>query len=86
MGSLREAGLLGTAAALTLLKLPANAGQKASGDMSILNVLLVLLILAFFGVIPMWGYSSNWGYAPSGGLLLLIVVVLIAASSGRLRA
>ena len=42
-------------------------------------VLLVLLILALLGAIPTWGYSSGWGYGPSGGigLALLGVVVLI---------
>lgn len=42
-------------------------------------ILLIVLILMFTGGLPRWGYSRNWGYAPSGflGLLLLIVLVLL---------
>jgi len=44
-------------------------------------ILLVLLLVLLFGGLPRWGYSRNWGYAPSGslGLLLLIVLVLLLA-------
>jgi hypothetical protein len=44
-------------------------------------ILLVVLIVLFLGGLPRWGYSRNWGYAPSGtlGLLLLIVLVLFLA-------
>jgi hypothetical protein len=47
------------------------------------TILVVLLILMLIGAIPRWGYSSGWGYGPSGivGILLLIVVVL--ALTGR---
>ena len=43
------------------------------------TVLIVLLILMLLGSLPTWGYSSGWGYFPSGGLglILLIVVVLV---------
>jgi hypothetical protein len=42
------------------------------------TVLMVILILALIGAIPTWGYSSGWGYGPSGciGFLLLIVIIL----------
>lgn len=41
-------------------------------------LLIVLLILALVSVLPTWGYSTSWGYAPGSivGLLLLIVIVL----------
>lgn len=55
--------------------------------MSVLNVLLILLLLAFFGVIPAWPYSHAWGWGPSGLLFVLVVVLAIAAvSGGRLKA
>lgn len=40
-------------------------------------ILLILLILLFLGAIPAWGYSRNWGYAPSGGIGLLVLIVVI---------
>lgn len=47
--------------------------------MSLGTILVILLILALIGVLPTWGHSSNWGYAPGGavGLLLVIVIILI---------
>lgn len=45
-----------------------------------LLLLIIILVLLFGGVgaYPRWGYSSGWGYGPSGifGLLLVIVVVM----------
>jgi hypothetical protein len=42
-------------------------------------ILLIVLFVLLMGGLPRWGYSRNWGYAPSGflGLLLLIVLVLL---------
>jgi len=44
-----------------------------------LTILLIVLLLAVFGVLPAWPYSSDWGYFPSGtlGLLLLILIVVL---------
>ncbi len=62
-------------------------GNSSKGKvMSIINILLVLLVLSLFGVLPFWGYSSGWGYGPTGGLLLLIIVLAVMLSSGRLKA
>ena len=47
-------------------------------------VLLIVLILALLGSVPMWGYSAGWRYGPSGGLGLVLVVVLILILMGRL--
>ncbi len=41
------------------------------------TILLVLLILLLLGALPLWPYSSSWGYFPGGGLLLLIILVLV---------
>lgn len=40
-------------------------------------LLFVLLVLAIVGAIPTWPYSSGWGYAPAGGLVLLLIIVLL---------
>lgn len=47
--------------------------------MSILTlILIVLLIAAFAGSGPWFGYSRGWGYGPMSivGVLLLILIVL----------
>jgi hypothetical protein len=45
------------------------------------TILLIVLILLLIGAVPLWPYSSGWGYYPSGGLgaLLVIIVILIFA-------
>jgi hypothetical protein len=39
----------------------------------------ILLILLLVGALPLYPYSTNWGYFPSGGLGLLLVVLLVVA-------
>jgi Protein of unknown function (DUF3309) len=43
------------------------------------TVLLIILILLLIGALPRWGYSTGWGYYPSGGIgvVLLIIIVLL---------
>jgi len=43
------------------------------------TILIILLVLFLIGALPRWGYSSGWGYGPSGllGLILIIVVILL---------
>jgi hypothetical protein len=48
------------------------------------TILLVILLLAFLGVIPAWPHSRGWGYYPSSGLGLVLLILLILALSGRL--
>jgi hypothetical protein len=48
------------------------------------TVLIIILILLLIGALPRWGYSSEWGYFPSGGLGLVLLVIIILALMGRL--
>jgi Protein of unknown function (DUF3309) len=48
------------------------------------TVLLIILILALLGSLPTWGYSSGWGYFPSGGLGLVVLIVVILLLMGRI--
>ena len=47
------------------------------------TILLIILVLALLGSVPMWGYSAGWGYGPSGGLGLVLIILLILMVSGR---
>jgi len=49
----------------------------------LLVVLIVLLLVGGVGAYPSWGYSSNWGYGPSGILGLILVVIVVMALLGR---
>jgi Protein of unknown function (DUF3309) len=65
------------------LVLFADTGSlKAGGTMS--TILLVILILLLLGALPLWPYSSGWGYYPSGGLGLLVLILIILLLTGRL--
>jgi hypothetical protein len=48
------------------------------------TVLLIILILALLGSLPTWGYSTGWGYYPSGGLGLIVLIVVILLLTGRI--
>jgi len=48
------------------------------------TALLVILILILLGALPVWPYSSGWGYYPSGGVGLLLIILIILAATGRL--
>jgi len=51
--------------------------------MNINTLLVVLLVILLLGALPTWPYSADWGYYPSGGLLVVLVVVLVVLFSRR---
>jgi hypothetical protein len=47
------------------------------------TILIVILVLLLLGALPVFPYSSSWGYYPSGGLgLLVLILVLLAVFRG----
>lgn len=48
------------------------------------TILIVILILALVGALPMWPHSRNWGYFPTGGLGLVLLIVIILLLLGRI--
>ena len=52
--------------------------------MSIGTILLVILVLALVGIIPIWPHSRSWGYAPGGVLGLVLVVFAVLFFTGRI--
>jgi len=48
------------------------------------TIILILLILFLIGSLPTWGYSSGWGYYPSGGFGLVAIVLIILLLMGRI--
>lgn len=53
--------------------------------MSIGMILLIVLILALCGVLPVYPHSREWGYGPTGGIGLILVIVLILWLLGVIR-
>lgn len=48
------------------------------------TILLIILILALIGAIPVWPHSRAWGYAPSGGLGLVVLILIVLVLLGRI--
>ena len=47
------------------------------------TIVWIVLILLLLGALPVFPYSTGWGYYPSGGLgLLLIILILLAVFRG----
>ncbi|MFL6417610.1 MAG: DUF3309 family protein [Bryobacteraceae bacterium] len=40
-------------------------------------ILIIFLFLLLIGSLPIYPYSTGWGYYPSGGAILLIILVLV---------
>jgi hypothetical protein len=57
--------------------------RSPNGGESMVTILLILLILALFGALPSWPYSTGWGYYPSGGIGLVILVLIVLLATGR---
>ncbi len=47
------------------------------------TVLLIILILALIGSVPVYPYSAGWGYFPSGIIGTILIVWLILVLVGR---
>jgi Protein of unknown function (DUF3309) len=48
------------------------------------TILIIILILLLIGAVPRWGYSSGWGYGPSGVIGVILVIIVILLLSGHL--
>jgi hypothetical protein len=63
---------------------PVVRGTLEDKERTMSTILLVILILLLLGALPLWPYSSGWGYYPSGGLGLLVIILIILILTGRL--
>jgi hypothetical protein len=57
---------------------------KEKTKMSLGTILIIILILALVGIIPVWPHSQAWGYGPSGAVGLVVLILLILFLTGRL--
>lgn len=48
------------------------------------TILIIILILILIGALPAWPHAQDWGYGPSGVLMLVLVIVLILVLLGKL--
>jgi hypothetical protein len=52
--------------------------------MTLGTILLIILILILIGALPNWGYSSGWGYGPSGVVGVVVVILIVLLLMGRI--
>lgn len=48
------------------------------------TILLIVLILILIGSLPVFPYSTGWGYGPFGGVGIILLIVIILLATGRL--
>jgi hypothetical protein len=58
--------------------------RKRNMNSTARTVLIVILVLLLLGMLPVWPYSSGFGYYPVGGVGLLVVIVLVLLLAGKL--
>ena len=52
--------------------------------MSIGMILLIVVVLALLGAIPLWPHSRSWGYGPGGGIGLVLLILVILLVMGKI--
>lgn len=45
--------------------------------MTLTTLLVILLVLVLIGALPVYPYSREWGYYPSGLLAVIVAVVAV---------
>ena len=45
--------------------------------MTLTAVLVILLVVVLIGSLPVYSYSRDWGYLPSGLLALIVTLVAV---------
>ncbi|MBY0589626.1 DUF3309 domain-containing protein [bacterium] len=49
------------------------------------TILLVVLILALVGAVPLWPYNRGWGLFPSGGIGIIVLIFVILVMLGQIH-
>lgn len=45
--------------------------------MTLTSILVILLVLVLIAALPVYSYSRDWGYFPSGTLALIVTMVAL---------
>ncbi len=58
-------------------------GESNQRDFMPTLVWVIVIWVLLLGALPLYPYSTSWGYYPSGGLgLLLVILILLAVFRG----
>jgi hypothetical protein len=47
-------------------------------------ILILILVLALIGALPLWPHNRSWGYYPTGGVGLTLLIVFVLVILGRI--
>jgi hypothetical protein len=53
------------------------ARVRGERQMTVTALLVLVLVLLLIGALPVYPYSRNWGYYPSGTLAIVVAVVAL---------
>lgn len=59
-------------------------GGEGRDGAEVSTLLIVILVLLLVGALPLYPYSSSWGYGPSGIVGVIVIILIIALLTGRL--
>lgn len=51
--------------------------RRRSFPMTLTSILVILLVLVLIGALPIYSYSRDWGFLPSGALALIVTAVAL---------
>lgn len=51
--------------------------------MSLTVLLLIVVLLLLIAALPVWPYSRDWGFYPSGLLGLILIILILLLYMGR---
>jgi len=46
-------------------------------------ILMIFVIIAMAGSLPIWPHSKNWSFYPIGGVSLILVIILVLLFARR---
>ena len=52
--------------------------------MSVGVLLLTILAIALVGAVPLWSYSAEWSYGPSGAIGVLFILLHLLMLTGQI--
>jgi hypothetical protein len=53
--------------------------------MMLMFMLVIAIIIAAVGSLPIWHHSKNWGFYPIGGVSVVILIILVLLLTGTLH-
>jgi hypothetical protein len=54
--------------------------------MILMFILMIFVIVAAVGSLPIWRHSKNWGFYPISGVSVIILIILIVLLASHFRA